>query len=251
MLERTHAGAPALLTFTKDYREFLRGDLVPGGSVEVYFDAERLPRVIDTAGAFIDCHVAYWSGKPPTVYRLESHGGALQHKPGISPGGGSMVGARIEIPENAQQLELWFTAIVDHKQVAYDSDFGKNFAFPFVQRDVRVLDADVRSGRLSVSLETASGVSEPVLDYRITNKQPIAPKPTRVSLNPAGKAVDGWEKWVTPDVPVPEGAVVSFSITYRRGRREYFDDNHHAGYLAPRPEPLLAKQRAPVQLSER
>lgn len=241
MLERTHAGAPALLTFTKDYREFLRGDLTPGGSVEIYFDAERLPQVIDNPGAFIDCHVRYWNGKPPTVYRLESHGGLLQHKAGIMPGGGSMVGAHIDIPENAQQLEMWFTATVGHSQLAYDSDMGKNFAFPFVQQDVRVLDANVRGGRFSVSLETAGGVSEPVLDYRVTNKQPVAPQPTRISLSPAGKAADGWDKWVTPDVTVPDGAVVSFSLTYRRGAHEFFDDNHHAGYLAPRPAPLMAK----------
>ncbi len=246
MLERTHAGVPALLTFTKDYREFLRGDLVPGGSVEIYFDAERLPQVIDQPEAFIDCHVAFWNGKPPTAYRLESYGGLLQHKAGNEPGGGSMLSGRIDIPQNAQQLELWFTATIGNSQLAYDSDMGKNFSFPFVQQDVRVLDADVRSGRFSVSLETARGVSDPFLDYRVTNKQPIAPKPTRVGLSPAGKAADGWDKWVTPEVRVPDGAVVSFSLTYRRGTHEYFDDNHHAGYLAPRPAALMASSNPKV-----
>ena len=244
MIERSLAGKPALLTFTKDYREFLRGDLVPGGAVDIYYDAERLPQVIDSPHAVVECQVSFKKGEV-RAYRLQSAGGLLLRKSGKQPGGGSMLGAHIVIPPDAEQMELWFRALLGQRTLAYDSDHGKNFAFPFVARDVRVAATDVvetaASGgaRFEVTVETASGVGEPALDYRITNEHPVAARPTSIKLLKRGLANDGWQIWSAPEIHVARNAVVAFSITYRRGDHLYFDDNHHRGYLAPPPPDLV------------
>ena len=47
MIKRALAGQPAELMFTKDYREFLRGDLAQNHKVRINFDAERLPQAAD------------------------------------------------------------------------------------------------------------------------------------------------------------------------------------------------------------
>jgi hypothetical protein len=246
MINRALAGQPALLTFTKDFREFLRGDLAPDHAVDIDFDAERLPQVIDSPNGFIECHVVFKNGGTPQVYRLDSPGGLLTRKAGDEPGGGSMVGTRFTIPSDAEQIEMWFSAIVGSAAVAFDSDFGKNFAFPFVERDIRVVAADVAAtldaaaDRFSAAVETSPGVGELLLDYRVTNMQPVAPTTTRIALQLGGSALDGWQTWSTPAIAVPHGAVVAFSVTYRRGGHVYFDDNHHRGYLAPVPPPPQA-----------
>jgi hypothetical protein len=248
MMKRALAGQLADLMFTKDYREFLHGDLVPGHKVALNFDAERLPQVFSSPGAAIDCHVLFKRGGTPQVFPLHSDTGILTRKSGIEPGGGSMVRASITIPEDAEQFELWFTASVAGRPIGYDSDFGKNFAFPFVERDIRVRAASVApvSGQLgdrfSVTVETARAVSGVALDYRVTNRLPLAATTTRVALQSGGSAPDGWSVWSTPPIDVPRGAVVSFSVTYTRANKTYFDDNNHRGYVAPMAELARAAQ---------
>ena len=69
----------------------------------------------------------------------------------------------------------------------------------------------------------------------MTNQAPVAPATTRVALLKGDAAADGWQRWSAPMIEVPLGAVVSFSVTYTRDGKSYFDDNHHRGYLAPAP----------------
>lgn len=242
MIKRALAGQLAELMFTKNYREFLRGDLAPRQKVRINFDAERLPQVFEVPGATLECHVLFHEQGTPQVIPLQSQTGILTRKSGVEPGAGSMVTALLEIPADAERFELWFTASSAGKVLGYDSDHGKNFSFPFVSRDLRITDASVTplSGsdraRFSVAVETSSGVSDLALDYRITNQVPVAPSTTRVTLLPGDRATDGWQRWSTPVIDVPHGAVVAFSVSYTRSGKAYFDDNHHRGYLAPDPE---------------
>jgi len=242
MIKRALAGQLAELMFTKDYREFLRGDLAPTCRVRINFDAERLPQVFDVPGASLAANVLFHKDAAAHVIPLESHTGILIRKSGVEPGAGSMVTAMVQIPANAERFELWFTASSGGKTLGYDSDHGKNFSFPFVNRDVRISHASVTPlagsdrARFSVAVETASGVSGLALDYRVTNQAPVAPATTRVALLKGDAAADGWQRWSAPMIEVPLGAVVSFSVTYTRDGKSYFDDNHHRGYLAPMPE---------------
>jgi hypothetical protein len=244
MMKRALAGQLAELMFTKDYHEYLYGDLIPGQNAVIHYDAERLPQVFSSPGASLDCHIVFNRGSPPRVFPLQSHTGILQQKAGVEPGGGSMVRASILIPESAERFELWFTASASGRPIGYDSDFGKNFAFPFLERDVQVRAADVVSvfgqnkDRFHVTVETAPAVADVVLDYRVTNQRPVSPTLTRVAMQSGGSEPGGWRVWSTPPIDVPHGAVVSFSVTYTRANRSYFDDNHHRGYLAP-PPPLM------------
>lgn len=242
MIKRALAGQLAELMFTKDYREFLRGDLVPNHEVRINFDAERLPQVFDAPGASLEAHVLLHANTEPLVIPLESHTGILTRKSGIEPGAGSMVSALLQIPSDAERFELWFTATSGGKVLGYDSDNGKNFSFPFVAQDVRIEDAAVTPlagsdrARFSVTVASSSGVSDLALDYRVTNQVPVAPATTHVKLCETDTAPDGWQRWSTPLIEVPHNAVVAFSVTYMRDGKSYFDDNHHRGYLAPEPE---------------
>jgi uncharacterized protein DUF6209 len=247
MIKRALAGQLAELMFTKNYREFLRGDLIPGRKVRINFDAERLPQVFEVPGATLECHVRFQEQAPPLVVPLESHTGILTRKSGVEPGAGSMVCALVQIPESAERFELWFTASFGGKVLGWDSEHGKNFSFPFVSRDVRISDASVEPlagtdhDRFNVLVESASGVSGLALDYRVTNRVPVAPSTTRVALVEDGPAEDGWQRWSAPLIQVPHGAIVAFSVSYTRAGVTYFDDNHHRGYLAPAPELTQAK----------
>ena len=248
MIKRALAGQLAELMFTKNYREFLRGDLTANHQVRINFDAERLPQVFDVPGASLEAHVLFHKSAAPRVIPLESHTGILTRKSGVEPGAGSMVTALVQIPADAECFELWFTASSGGKVLGYDSDHGKNFSFPFVARDVRVTGAAVTplSGsdraRFSVTVETSSGVSSLGLDYRVTNQVPVAPATTHVTLLKGDTATDGWQRWSTPMLEVPRGAIVAFSVSYARDGKSYFDDNHHRGYLAPEPELSQAGQ---------
>ncbi|MET0793294.1 MAG: DUF6209 family protein [Polyangiaceae bacterium] len=247
MIKRALAGQLAELMFTKNYREFLRGDLVPGRKVRINFDAERLPQVFDVPGASLEAHVRFQEQALPVVIPLESHTGILTRKSGVEPGAGSMVCALVQVPANAERFELWFSASFGGKVLGWDSDNGKNFSFPFVSRDVRISEATVEPlagtdrDRFSVVVESASGVSGLALDYRVTNRVPVAPSTTRVALLQAGTAPDGWQRWSAPLIEVPHGAIVAFSVSYTRDGTSYFDDNHHRGYLAPVPELMQAE----------
>lgn len=242
MIKRALAGQLAELMFTKDYREFLRGDLIPGRKVRINFDAERLPQVFDVPGATLECHVLFKDHASPIVIPLESHTGILTRKSGVEPGAGSMVCALVQVPANAERFELWFTASFGGKVLGWDSEHGKNFSFPFLSRDIRIADASVAPlagsdrDRFSVSVESANGVSGLGMDYRVTNRVPVAPATTRVALVKDGTAEDGWQRWSAPLIEVPHGAVVAFSVSYTRDGSTYFDDNHHRGYLAPLPD---------------
>jgi hypothetical protein len=248
MIKRALSGQLAELMFTKNYREFLRGDLAPNHQVRINFDAERLPQVFDVPGASLEAHVLFQKGAAPRVIPLESHTGILTRKSGVEPGAGSMVTALVQIPADAERFELWFTASSGGKVLGYDSDHGKNFSFPFVARDVRISDASVTPlsssdrARFSVVVETSSGVSNLGLDYRVTNQVPVAPATTHVALLKGDTATDGWQRWSTPMIDVPHGAIVAFSVTYTRDGKSFFDDNHHRGYLAPEPELTQAGQ---------
>lgn len=246
MMKRALAGQLAELMFTKDYHEYLYGDLIPGQNVVIHFDAERLPQVFTSPGASLECHIVFNQGGTPRVFPLHSHTGILQRKAGVEPGGGSMVRASIRIPENADQFEVWFTASAGGRPIGYDSDFGKNFAFPFLSRELQVRGADVVSvsgqpnDHFYVTVATAPAVLDVVLDYRVTNQRPLSPTLTRIALASGGLEPGGWHLWSTPPIDVPHGAVVSFSVTYTRANRAYFDDNHHRGYLAPPPPSMRA-----------
>jgi hypothetical protein len=248
MIKRALAGHLAELMFTKNYREFLRGDLAPNQKVRLNFDAERLPQVFEVPGASLQAHVLFYKNGTPRVIPLESHTGILTRKSGVEPGAGSMVTAIVQIPADAERFELWFTASSGGKVLGYDSDHGKNFSFPFLGRDLRVTSATVTPlsagdrARLNVTVETSSGVSGLALDYRVTNQLPVAPSTTHVAMLKGDTAPDGWQRWSTPMIEVPNGAVVAFSVTYTRDDKSYFDDNHHRGYLAPDPELTRTQQ---------
>jgi len=247
MIKRALSGQLAELMFTKNYREFLRGDLIPGRKVRINFDAERLPQVFEVPGATLECYVRFKGHAPALVVPLESHTGILTRKSGVEPGAGSMVCALVQIPADAERMEIWFSASFGGKVLGWDSDHGKNFSFPFVSHDVRVIDASVEPlastdhARFNVVVESASGVSGLALDYRVTNRLPVAASTTRVALLQEGPAQDGWQRWSAPLIAVPQGAIVAFSVSYTLHGTSYFDDNHHRGYLAPVPELMQAK----------
>ena len=245
MITRAFAGQPAHLTFTKDFREFLHGDLAPGATVTLYYDAERMPQTrpyVNGVPAWsISCHAKFHEDGAALEYPLRSETGIILTKSGDEPGSGTMLTGEIAIPADAGEFVLWFVNTGGSGSVYYDSDFGKNYGFPFLVCDVRVAAGQVvpdpagAHSQFSAEIHAAPEVANVVLDYRVTNRGPVAPEPTRVALTPTDATDDGWQIWSTGSINVPFAAVVSYSVTYTRGNRTYFDDNDHRGYLASQP----------------
>jgi hypothetical protein len=237
MIRRVFAAADCHITFTKDHREYLAGNLAPGTAVTLYYDAERLKQTRGPNWKIICCHKYHESG-PILTTSLSSSTGNITTKAGNSPGGGTMLSGEIQIPTDAELFILWFELSDDSGASYYDSDSGRNFQFPFLSEDIRIASAEVisagttASSNFTVTVETAPDIDALVLDYRITNFGALAVTTTEVPLHLIGAANDSWIQWSSDDISVQDNAVIIFSVAYSKAGRRYFDDNNHRGYLA-------------------
>ena len=58
-------------------------------------------------------------------------------------GQGSMLSARIDVPEDAERLTVWFSYAAASGDTRYDSDYGANYRFGFPCREIEVVRATV------------------------------------------------------------------------------------------------------------
>jgi len=233
---------PPSITFTKDFQTLVHGVLLPGRTVTLVYDAERLPNersqdqgqkawTINAFYKFVE------QGGEVHVTDLWSETGVVRTKLTDELGSGTMMICRISIPENADHLSVWFLNTGKSGAQFWDSNLGRNYIFRFVVEDFNVSSVAVvhdAKGPLSwFNIEVAAlpEVSDLTVLYRIMNNPAADPEDKRLALTSAGPPdSDGRLKW-SGSVPVPEDAVVRFSFAYNAYGNPHADSNSGRGYL--------------------
>lgn len=112
----------ATITFAEDWSETLRGELVAGSPVRISYDLDRLQ---DCRGSTNGSDVwgvagfASFDGGEPVTFAVSRLDGGVARP----------IVADLEIPSDAQSVEMWFAINNRWGCVAYDSNENANYTF--------------------------------------------------------------------------------------------------------------------------
>jgi len=242
MASRTFPPHAPRITFTHDFHELLRGDLAPGRAVTLRYDPLRIARndpgyVFGDPARPIVVHALFRPGDTPVSRTLVSRSGRLEH-PDVDPtGNGDMLEAEIAVPEDAREVELWFSYASPDRGMFYDNDNGANFHFGFPRRQVRVLAADVgsdaQSGAFSLRVAAIPEVERMRVRLRSVNHEDY--DKIEADLQRTQESDNGWSVWTLSAFAVPRDAVIQYKLYYWLNARRYKEDNDGLYYLAPEP----------------
>jgi hypothetical protein len=232
---------PPRITFTKDFRQLVHGDLQPGKTVTIIYDAERLPkeRSEEHGQKAWTIRVLYKFSEQGEVRSADlwSETGTVLSKITDEPGEGTMMICRIDMPPDADHLTLWFLNTGKSRDCYWDSNFGKNYIFRFVADDLHVEsvgvvpDAGGVFGWFEIEVIALPEVADLAVIYRIMNDPAGAHKEERLALTPiASLDARGERKW-SGRTSVPESAVVRFTFGYHAFGNPHSDSNSGKGYL--------------------
>lgn len=242
MTRRMFPNDPPQITFTKDFRQLIHGDLLPGRTVTLLYDAERLPlERSEEQGQ------KAWTIKG--FYRFTEQGearatdmwsetGAILTKVSDDTGEGTMMICRIDLPPDADHLTVWFLNTGKSGAQYWDSNSGRNYVFRFVVEDLLIDSVEVvhdpkdPMSWFRIEVKASQEVSGLGVLYRIMN-DPAAVREvdTLLPLTPAGPPdSEGKCKW-SGSAPVPENAVVRFTMAYNSYGNPHADTNNGKGYL--------------------
>ena len=101
------------IVFLDDWQEKQHGELVPGGTFDLFYDSKRLKE-----GVQVQAQMKFVDDQVITK--------ALQISDEDSP----YQSAVISIPDDAEKVVLWFYYTDENGNKQYDSDFGANYEFP-------------------------------------------------------------------------------------------------------------------------
>jgi hypothetical protein len=188
----------AAITFADDWSESVRGELVAGSPVRISYDLDRLTQCRGSTGGSevwgVSGYASFDGGAPVSfaVSRLES-------------GRVRPVVAELEIPSDAQTVEMWFAVNNRWGCIAYDSNMNANYAFDIAgitRGPVLSFDADFSESQTG-PLHAGEQV---VVHY----------EPERLAQCAASSG--GYAKWsVTMHYKVDGGAVKTMSVTRAEG----------------------------------
>lgn len=242
MTRRMFPNDPPQITFTKDYRQLVHGDLLPGRTVKLIYDADRLPyERSEEQGQKAWTVKAFYKFVEQGEVRatdLWSESGVVLTKVTNDPGEGTMMICDIDLPPDADHLTVWFLNTGKSGAQFWDSNFGKNYIFRFVVEDLHIDLAEVvhdPKDPLSwfrIEMLASSEVSGLAVLYRIMNDpSAVREEDTRLPLIPTGPPdSEGKCKW-SATAPVPENAVVRFTLAYDSYENPHADTNSGKGYL--------------------
>ena len=114
----------AKIVFSKDWKETLYGYLLPGEEVRIEYAASRLPNRDTRYGQ------RAWNIFAEIKY---SEGGNVHSVLLEGPDEEDMMTTTLEIPPNATSFIIWFKHHGYYNGYSYDSNFQKNYKFPFNQ----------------------------------------------------------------------------------------------------------------------
>jgi hypothetical protein len=237
---RMFAGDPPRITFTKDFRQLVHGDLRPGSVVTLVYDADRLPAERSEADGrkawTIRAYYRFSEQGQIGKIDLWSETGEVLTKRSTEVGEGTMMTGRITIPASAEFLTIWFLNTGSSGAEYWDSDFGQNYQFRFVVEDLAIdsvavtRDPKREAAQFEIRVTAEPDISELAATYRVMNHGGSTAM-HRLQLavleqrTPAGK-----RQW-QGSVPVPRDAVVRFTLSYRLDGEIHTDTNSGYGYL--------------------
>nr|AXM42916.1 hypothetical protein [Pyxidicoccus fallax] len=231
MLSRHGLGKPAALYFTHTWNQRLEGDLTPGGKLSIYYDPHRMPLARDylfgAPAQPITAHVKFSEQGPVQDKVLWSPAGILRHVDKDPLGYGSMLFQELVIPPDAEEVIVWFDYRSSDGQVHYDSDYGRNYAFRFLTRDVRPheLSLAANGSARQQGLAVHPRATQVRVRYRLLDKG-VPGQLQEAPLKDTGKSdPEGHRIWVLPDAALPVGKPVVFDLAYQLNGRTYLDDN--------------------------
>jgi hypothetical protein len=239
MTRRIFTNDPPQITFTRDFRTVVHGDLRPGSTATLIYDAERLPheRSYDHGQKAWTLKAFYKFVEQGEVHAIDlwSETGTILHKITNDPGEGTMMIGRVDIPEGVDHLTLWFLNTGISGASFWDSNFGRNYIFRFVAEDLHVdlvevtRDAAAPFSWFKIDMMAVADVSNLVIQYRIMNN-PAAPGDQNLHLTPGALESTGERHW-SGSARVPSGAVVKFCMLYDAYGNPHTDTNSGKGYL--------------------
>jgi hypothetical protein len=233
---------PPSITFTKNHHQLVHGDLLPGREAAIVYDAERLPheRSQDHGKKAwtIRCFYRFVENGTVSSIDLWSETGKILHKISNEPGEGTMMLGRISIPDDADHLTVWFLNTGKSGAEYWDSNFGRNYIFRFVLEDIDITDVGVKHdpkkpiSNFHVEVDTSAEVDDITVLYRIMNA-PHGPKDQDIPLplDMTGTSGSTRKRRWSGTTPVPEGAVVRFTVAYNSYGNPHADTNSGKGYL--------------------
>ncbi|MEA2462951.1 MAG: hypothetical protein QOJ98_698 [Acidobacteriota bacterium] len=246
MFRRTFEGNAPYLTFTRDWQQIQFGNFVPGRTVSINYDAGRLPEERSYYNGDptwnITAFYQFSAGGPVRGNQLETPTGQVVARIADDPAEATFMTTSIDIPEDAQELIMWFMNTGQSGRQFWDSDYGANYIFRFTSLDIQgesatvVSDPQTPYGGFQVSMTALPEVENVVVNFNVINNPPDNPFAGNVPLL-AGALENGRRSWAVAGVAVPRGANIRFNFTYTVGGRTFTDDNDGAGFYAPKPLP--------------
>jgi len=246
---RDHDSEPQLV-FTRNFHESGSGWFLPGHLLTISYDPARIVppdddyRFGDPARPIV-AHVKFHKGGPVFDVPLTAWSGTPDYI-ATDPVRAPKLQGQIEIPKDAEWVEVWVTYHRPDGQVLTDSSFGRNFRFRFYNQELQVLQSDVLHdsgaplGKLVVRVATVPDIERVVLRYRVLT-DPLPPEPTSVDLEKtATPDAQGRTVWETRNVAVPHDRVVAYDIVYFGDGRPFKDNNQGQSFLAVDPAKRLA-----------
>jgi hypothetical protein len=237
---------PAQITFTLDYHELLTGDLKPNTNCHISYDPLR---IVPQDGTYIHGN----PHQPITAHIQFSQNGAIEEKVLFSDRGitlnphiditgqGSMLSQEFAIPENAEEVIIWFTYIDPSTgKIYYDTDAGKNFHFRFPYQDISVLAAVVTSdpatpySGFGVEVSAIPSITKVWVRFLAVNF-PDSPK-SEADLSDTGqKDSSGNKIFSAYGLAVSYHSIIRFKLYYELNGKTYKNDNSGKYFLAPEP----------------
>lgn len=259
-LPRRKAEIPVMI-FRSDFRELIRGEPIPGGPCHIAYAPSRLVPAKDYNAVVeakdfrerhvrfeccdshypVTAHLQFRPGGPVLDVPLGTQSGPLREGV-VSPDPSStMLRADFTIPEDAEWMMIWFIHFDREGHLRYDSRYGANYMFRFIEQDVHVEEASVKPLPSALAdvfhcrVTTSRAVDRLAIRYRIVNVQPEDPEKSVVLTRPAPPAESGKLHWESGQIRVPRRAVVAFDVIYAMGTREYKEDNQGAFFIVAEP----------------
>ncbi|HKO55819.1 MAG TPA: DUF6209 family protein [Thermoanaerobaculia bacterium] len=227
MFRRTFEENPPHITFSADWQQRPFGNLVPGATVAISYDPNRLPADRDDITAFY----RFAPNGPIGSKQLDKPTGQPVRRYSNDPVEATMMTTSIVIPVHAEELIVWF---LNTGSQSWDSNYGHNYVFRFTSIDIQGEHATVVGGAFEVELTALPVIDSVAVNFTVTN----APRPFSDSVPlSAGEIANGRRPWSAHGISVPRGANIRFSFAYTVDGRTFIDDNDGVGFFAPKPLP--------------
>jgi hypothetical protein len=260
MFHRTFLGNPPYITFTGWWKQEAFGNFIPGRTVHIAYDPNRLPNERSTYNGAptwsITAFHQFAPNGPVQSTQLEMPAGPPPRRHVNDAAEATYMTTTIDIPHDATELILWFLNTGRSGMQYWDSDFGANYVFRFTALDIQGEEADVVSdpetpfGAFRVSITALPAVRNVSVQYAVTNNPPGQPFGGTAALQP-GEMVNGRRAWSASEIVVPANAKVRFAFVYTVDGRTFVDDNDRTGFQAPRPLPLHIPAKFAALVSRR